>query len=142
VLATILKNQEKYTFVNEFQDSDKSCVLQARLHGVKDGDFDLGDKLSLFLNAGHDFHIKSRPDYEKVHMEDASNSPEQLKLFGKQYSREGESDNMWVGKVTRNELESDMIIPFLNLQEGKIRESAEEARNYVSTSEKLLMVVG
>lgn len=48
-------------------------------------------------------------------MEDASDAPEQLKLFGKQYSKQGESDNMWVGKVTRNDLESDIIIPFLNL---------------------------
>ena len=92
------------------------------------------------MNSGHDFHIKSRPDYEKVHMEDASDSPEQLKLFGKQYTKEGESGNMWVGKVTRNDLESDIIIPFTNLKEDKIRESVEEARNHVSISEKLLMV--
>ena len=76
ILATILKNQEKYSFVNEFQDNDKSCILQAKLHGSTGDNFSIGDKLSLILNSGHDFHMKPRGNGDKVHVEEVEDSPD------------------------------------------------------------------
>lgn len=91
----------------------------------------------MILNSGHDFHMKSRGGDDKVHIEEVDDSPDQMKLFGKYYKKEGESGNMWVGKVTRGDLESDIIIPFLNLREQSIKEGLDIARRNVNTSENL-----
>jgi hypothetical protein len=81
--------------------------------------------------------MKPRGGDDKVHVEEVEDSPDQMKLFGKYYKKEGESGNMWVGKVTRANLESDIIIPFLNLREQSVKEGTDIARRNVNTSESV-----